>query len=173
MSTFASVQAASIDLSDFEGRRGLGTVRFTGLEFLDREHNSQQKTPSGEPLIMRFHYKAKSSIAPVSFGFRLMTEFGTLVTEVSTSHYDLVMPKLAIGEGFIDLEIESLNLMPGRYYLTLGIASGAGDLQDALDNCARLDVEQANIYGSSQQSDSRHGIMFFAQRWNTGGVRAA
>jgi lipopolysaccharide transport system ATP-binding protein len=173
MSTFASVQAASIDLSDFEGRRGLGTVRFTGLEFLDREHNSQQKTPGGEPLIMRFHYKAKSSIAPVSFGFRLMTEFGTLVTEVSTSHYDLVMPKLAIGEGFIDLEIESLNLMPGRYYLTLGIASGAGDLQDALDNCARLDVEQANIYGSSQQSDSRHGIMFFAQRWNTGGVRAA
>jgi hypothetical protein len=98
---------------------------------------------------------------------------GTLVSETSTSHFDIVIPTVERGRGYIDVAFDSLNLLPGRYHLTLGIASGGGHLQDFLDNCARLEVEAGNQHASTRTIDSRYGIVFFPQRWNLEGVRAA
>jgi len=173
MGSLAGVSGGSVDLHDYPGRRGAGEVRYTGMEFLDSAGQQCLTTASGSKLTIRFHYEAHASLSNLSFGFRLLTELGTLVTETSTSHFDLVIPAVAHGRGHLDVEFDSLNLLPGRYYLTLGIASGSGNVQDFLDNCARLDVEPANVYNSSRTIDSRYGIVFFQQRWNLDGVRAA
>ena len=172
MSTYLGVLSGSVDLSQFAARRGSGQVRITGLDFLDAEGNSRSVTRSGDPLTLRMHYRASSPASQLSFGYRLSTELGTLITETGTWHHGLDIPTIAAGDGYLDLQIEALNLLPGRYYLTAAISGGtASQLHDYLDNCACLDVEEASIYDCGRVVDSRHGIVFFPQRWNLDGVR--
>jgi homopolymeric O-antigen transport system ATP-binding protein len=173
MGTFANVHSGVTELANTGSRHGSGEIRYTGIEFLRTDGTPQAVTRSGDSLVMRFHYRATTPITNPSFGFRLWTELGTLVSETSTWHHDLEIPMLAVGDGYIDLEIECLNLIPGRYYLSPAITSTGSQLYDAVDHCARLDIEQTNIYKSGRRFDSRYGIVFFPQHWKLNGVRVA
>jgi hypothetical protein len=78
---------------------------------------------------------------------------------------------LAPGDGQIDLEIDCLNLMPARYYLTLRLM-GAGQVRyDMLEHCIALDVETSDVYNSGKGLDSRWGLVFLPGRWKFDGVR--
>lgn len=171
MATFADSQATGSDLEHVTARRGSGEVRYTGVEFLSKDRQPQPVTRSGDSLVVRLYFRASKAVPSPSLGIRLYTELGTLVTETSTSHHGLAVPDLSPGPGYIDLEIDALNLFPARYYLTLGLSEFDGQhLYDYLDRCAYLDVESGNIYGSGRLCDSRSGIVFFPQRWNLNGV---
>jgi len=73
--------------------------------------------------VIRLHYHANEPIERVNFGLRLYTELGTLVSATGTWHHGLEVRLLPPGDGYGELEIDSLNLMPGRYYLTLILSS--------------------------------------------------
>ena len=173
MRTFAAEQSGSIDLRTFEPRRGSGDVRYTAIEFLDAERRRLDVIRSGDKLVVRLHYIANKALPNLNFGFRISTEMGTMVTETNTRIHNVELPPLAVGEGYLDLEVDALNLLPGRYYLTAGIATMDGPPHDVLDNCARIDIESADIYGSGRTIDSRFGLVFFPQRWKLDGVRYA
>jgi lipopolysaccharide transport system ATP-binding protein len=172
MDTFAAADQASSDFSKIEGRRGDGHARYTGLEFLSSDGQPQPVTRSGESVTFRFHYHADRSIPYPSFGIRLYSEMGTLVTDTSTWHHGIDIPLLRDGVGFLDLTIDLLNLMPGRYVCSLWLTSADGVIHDVLEHCVRLEVEHANIYQSGKLVDARHGLVFFPQRWNLEGLHA-
>jgi lipopolysaccharide transport system ATP-binding protein len=171
MATFADLQATASDLEHVTARRGTGEIRYTGVEFLSKDRQPQPVTRSGDSLVVRLHYRANQSIPSSSLGLRLYTELGTLVTETSTWHHGLALPELPPGAGYVDLEIDALNLLPARYFFTLGLTEFDGQhVYDYLDRCTYLDVETGNVYGSGRAYDSRSGIVFFPQRWNLNGV---
>jgi Wzt C-terminal domain len=121
--------------------------------------------------VIRLHYHADETIERVGFALRLYTELGTLVTETGTWHHGLEVAPLPEGDGYLELEIDSLNLMPGRYYLTLIARSPLeGRFYDFMENAVYLDVEPAPIYGHSRPLDSRFGVVFFPQRWRLEGI---
>jgi lipopolysaccharide transport system ATP-binding protein len=171
MGTFADSQPSGTDLSAVQGRRGSGEIRYTALEFLHPDGSPLQLLRAGDSVVVRMRYKAHSEVAHPSFGFRLLTELGTLVTETSTWHHDLEIPVVTAGEGYVDLQIDALNLIPGRYYLSAGLSGAGGHVFDWVDHCARLEIEQSNIYNAGRTFDSRFGIAFFPQRWNLSGVQ--
>ncbi len=75
------------------------------------------------------------------------------------------------GDGYIDLEIDSLNLLPGRYYLNLWLDSLLQQhLYDSVESAVHLDIEEAPVYNSSRRIDNRYGIVYFPQRWNLQGI---
>lgn len=171
MGTFANADGSARDLTSVEGRRGSGQVRYTKMEFLSADGTVQSVTRSGKPMTIRMHYHAAEPIPHPSLGFRMTTEMGTLITETSTSHHDIFIPMLPAGDGYVDLEIESLNLLPARYFFSLGLSGGpTHHLYDFIENAVHLDVETASIYGSSRSWDSRAGIVFFPQRWRFDGI---
>ena len=171
MGSFADTDGVARDLSSIESRRGSGQARYTKIEFLSLDGTKQSVVRAGKPLVVRMHYHATEPIPHPSLGFRITTEMGTLITETSTSHHDIHIPYLPAGAGYIELEIESLNLMPARYFLSLGLSGGpTNHLYDFVDNAIHLDVETASIYGSSRAWDSRAGIVFFPQRWRFEGM---
>jgi hypothetical protein len=92
---------------------------------------------------------------------------GTLITEAHNDSQGVDIPRLEPGDGYIDVEIESLNLFPAQYYFSLWITDQAG-LTKVYDGDARtvLEVEPANIYASGWTPTSRHGIVYFPQRWS-------
>ncbi len=172
MGSMSNGQATSSDLHNLENRRGNGKVRYRAVEFLSPEGISQKVIRAGDPVVMRFHYAASEPIAQPSFGFRMYTDMGTLVTETSTWHHSIYIPRLEVGEGYLDLEIGCLNLMPAKYLLSLWVTDMTGALvYDNVEHGVTLEVEAANIYQSGRDLDSRCGIVFFPQKWNLFGIR--
>jgi lipopolysaccharide transport system ATP-binding protein len=169
MSAFSDSQTSS-DLEHITNRRGTGEVRLTEIEFLSQEGQPQPVTRSGDTLVLRLHFKTHKPVAQSSFGVRIYTELGTLVTETSTYHHGLALPDLPVGTGHIDLEIDALNLLPARYFLSFYVTDVGGRAYDLVDRSVRLDVEMASVYGASKVKDNRSGIVFFPQRWNLDGL---
>jgi len=168
MGSFADSQGG-VDLQNVQARRGSGDIRYTAIEFVDREGQPLPVVRSGDTVVVRLRYQARTTVNFVSFGFRIATELGTLITETSTYHHGIDVPRVAPGSGYIELEIDALNLIPGRYVFSLGLTGTGQQLHDFVDNCAQLDVEHANIYNSGRQFDSRAGVVFFPQRWHFNG----
>jgi hypothetical protein len=58
-----------------------------------------------------------------------------------------------------------LNLLPGRYYLSLWSASVGSKNYDLLDRCTILDIETSDYYGSGRGIEGRWGVLFFPCTW--------
>ena len=169
----AGPDSADVEIGEVTNRRGDGDVRYRGFELLSGEGEPQKVIRAGDPVVMRFHYRATKPIPYPSFGFRMYTEMGTLVTDAATGHHGIDMPLLEAGDGYLDLEIECLNLLPARYNLSLWLTGVSGVIHDNVEHAAIFDVENANIYGSGKLYDSQSGIVYFPQRWNLAGAKAA
>ncbi len=170
MTTYSDAQSNSADLDEAKERRGSGEIRYRKIEFLDDKGAQKTFIRPGDKITVRLHYEAKQPIQYPSFGFRLVTETDTLITETSTWHHGLDIEQVEPGEGHLDLVIDALTLMPGRYFLTLGLTGTGAHLYDWLEHAVRLDIESTSIYDSNVQLDTRHGVVFFPQRWRLDGL---
>lgn len=169
LSTFATSDQTTTDLNAITSRHGNGDIRYTGIELLTRDHLAQKVIRSGDSLVIRLHYRAAKQISHPSFGLRLYTEMGTLITETSTWHHGIDIPEVTTGAWYVDLEIEYLNLVPGSYYVSLWLTGIGQIVFDGVEHCVKLEVEgSSNIYRSSRPIDSRYGIVYFPQRWQLG-----
>jgi lipopolysaccharide transport system ATP-binding protein len=164
MGSFSGERVSGSDLSATKDRLGSGEIRYTRLEYLSPDGTPCAMTRSGDALILRFYYRAAKTIRDSSFGFRLYTEMGTLITETSTWHNGIHIPKVGPGDGHVDVEIESLNLVPGQYSFSLWITGPSNAVYDG-DVRASLEVEVADVYKSGRMLDSRYGLVYFPQRW--------
>jgi lipopolysaccharide transport system ATP-binding protein len=171
MDSMTTSAAAYADLEGLENRRGNGKVQFRSVEFLSPEGTAQRVIRAGDPVVIRFHYAASEPVPHPSLGFRMYTDMGTLVTETSTWHHGINIPLLEVGEGYLDLEIDCLNLMPAKYALSLWATDDSGAVvYDNVECGVTLEVESANIYQSGKKFDSRNGLVFFPQKWNLEGT---
>lgn len=170
MSTFADAAGTGAQIDNTDARRGSGEARFTRVDILDQDRQTKNVIRSGDEVVIRLHYLAEKTIPFPSLGFRLVTETGALVTETGTWHHGLHLEALHQGAGHLDLDIEALNLMPGRYYLTLGLSGIDGHMYDWVEHGVRMDIEGGNIYNSGQKLDNKLGVVFFPQRWDLSGM---
>lgn len=172
MGSMATAQGNACELNALENRRGNGKVRYRKVEFLTPEGYVQNVIRAGDPVVMRFHYHANEPIHHPSFGFRIYTDMGTLVTDTSTSHHGLEVPRLDIGDSYVDLEIKCLNLLPAKFTISLWLTDMSGNVvYDNVEHGVSFEVEIANIYNSGKEIDSRSGIVFFPQKWNLDHIR--
>jgi len=164
MSTFATSQQPKYDLESIESRTGNGAARFTGMEFVDSDGQTVEFVRSGDALKVRLSFRVHEEVHNPHFAFNIYSDMGTLITTISTWGTGLDIPHLAPGEGQIDLEIDSLPLMPARYYLTLRIMSPGRVQYDIVEHIA-LDVETADVYATGKGLNSRWGLVFLPGRW--------
>ena len=165
MASFAGNPTAESTLADSESRQGNGEVRYTRVEYMNPDLTPRALTRCGDSLVIRFHYHAKKTIRYPVFWFRLFTNMGTLITESGADMYGVDIPRMEPGDGYIDVEIESLNLLPAQYYFSLWIADEKNSVIYDGDLRTVLEVEPANIYASGWPPTSRQGIAYFPQRW--------
>jgi lipopolysaccharide transport system ATP-binding protein len=171
MGSINGPQSNSSVLGESENRKGNGKIRFRKVEYLSTDGKPQQVIRAGDPVVMRFHYFASEPISHPSLGFRLYTEMGTLVTETSTWHHGIDIPNLKAGEGYLDLKITCLNLLPAKYALSLWATDDQGIVvYDNVEHGVTLEVDIANIYQSGKKLDSSCGIVFFPQKWDLSGT---
>ena len=121
-------------------------------------------------MTLRLHFQAQQQILQPSFWLRFYTGMGTLITETSSWLHGQTISSLSPGDGYVDLELHALNLIPSRYMISLSIHGGEeGKTLDG-DVHAFLDVEPSGAYGTVRALNSRHGIVYFGQRWDMSGA---
>jgi lipopolysaccharide transport system ATP-binding protein len=173
MGSVRESQTASAALEGAQNRRGNGKIRFTGIEFLSLDGLAQKVIRAGDPVVFRFHYHASEAVPYPSFGFRMHTDMDVLVTDTSTSHHGIYIASINPGEGYVDLEIDCLNLLAAKYTLSLWLTDMQGVLvYDQIERAVTFEVDTANLYQSGRIIDSRFGIVFFPQKWNLAGLSA-
>ncbi len=169
LSTYASDGAKNAELA-VDGRTGSGEVRYTEVELLAPDGSPSPMIQSGDALTLRLHFRAEEPILQPHFGIRLFTNMGTLIADTSTWLHGISIPSLAPGDGYVEVKFELVNLVPSRYMMSLGINGGPdGKLMDG-DVHAFLDVEPSGAYGTARPLNSRHGIVYFGQRWDVSGA---
>jgi lipopolysaccharide transport system ATP-binding protein len=170
MAANLTTTTGGVSLSDAVGRQGSGDIRYTHIEVLDFDRNPMPILRAGARVVLRLHYRARAETQNLSFGVKIHTEMGTLVTQAATGLHDLEIPVVPPSAGHIDLGIEALNLMPARYHLSAYITTIGSPVHDIAENCLRLDVEPGQIYGSGRITDNSYGIVFFPQQWYLDGM---
>jgi lipopolysaccharide transport system ATP-binding protein len=165
MASFTDASSGGMELVEGENRAGNGDIRYTRIEYLSQGGTPCAITRSGDGLVIRFHYRATRTVRYPSFGFRLFTAMGTLITETGNVLHGLDISQVEAGDGSIDVEFDSLNLLPGQYHLSLWITDLEGKQIYDGDARAVLEVEIANLFQSGRTPDSRMGIVYFPQRW--------
>ncbi len=173
LATFADTRQAGADLRELQGRRGSGEARFTGVEFFSSDREPVALIRAGESMHVRLHYQARQRVMHPHFGFEIHTDLGTLVADVNTWSAGIEIPCLEPGEGYVDLELQCLNLIPSRYYVSLWLESVGGVTYDYLDRCTTFDVEVSDFHGSGKGMDGRFGIICLANRWSLEGLNGA
>jgi lipopolysaccharide transport system ATP-binding protein len=166
MGTFASTGDTARDLRDIEGRQGSGEIRFTQIEFLSRDRGLAASIRCGDPVAVRLHFEAAREVGTPIFGIDVHTAFGTLVAQVHTYNDDFTIPVLPAGPGFIDVRIESLNLVPGQYLLSLYAANLGHVYHDVLEHCTSIEVQPSTRYGLMR--GMKNPIVALESRWELG-----
>lgn len=162
LSTFTEASGCQYNFEEIEYRTGSGKVKFTSLQFLDSGKNSREVIRCGDSLLIRLHYKANEAVLNPYFGVKIHTDLGTLISDINTWHSKFEIPSLLAGSGSIEMNLDSLNLVPGRYYISLWLTD-VKEWYDVLDHCAILDVEPSNIYRSG--FENRFGLVLYPCQW--------
>jgi lipopolysaccharide transport system ATP-binding protein len=140
-------------------------VSYTRIEFKNPEGETIPFVRPGEPLVIRLHYCARKAITRPSFGLGISTEQGTLVSYVSTWLCSVEIPVLQCGNGFIDLCIDYVNLMPGSYFLSVLLGGMGPVFYDSIDRCKVLTVEETDFYRSGRMLPRNQSIMLLPCHW--------
>ena len=164
MATNAEASSLVADLTRIHSRRGNGDVRFTRLEFLTADAEPLKFLSSGDRVILRLHYHAATQVSRPDFEIGIYTDLGTLVTKFST-WIDYQIASLSPGQGHLDLLIDCLTLLPGRYYLSLWLKIQGPTYFDVLEHCLQFDVEASDFYGSGRGIHRYFGIVFLHSQW--------
>jgi lipopolysaccharide transport system ATP-binding protein len=164
LTSFSRDQDASKDLRAMTRQKEPGAVRYTSIEFVS---NGQEILQTGDRMTLRLHYDVTEQVSYPYFGVDIYNELGIKITSLNTWSSGYEVPVLPAGQGFIDLEIDALTLMPARYYLSVWLAGVGPKWYDQIDRCACFDVEARDYYGSGRGIDSsRFGLVVFPCKWD-------
>ena len=132
-------------------RRGVGKVRFSGVELLDGELAPFPAAVSGAPLIVRLHYQYDHpqvlGCARFSLAVRRHGKLYFLTSTDMVSEDELMIR----GRGFIDCRINTLPLSPGSYSLEIFCEAG-GEIQDWVEDAACLFVGSGDFFGTGRHA---------------------
>jgi ABC-type polysaccharide/polyol phosphate transport system ATPase subunit len=146
-------------------RWGTGAVEVTRLELLTGDGTPLLAAPgqatvrTRDALTIRLHYRCREPIARPVFGLAVHRDDGVHVSGPNTQSSGLEIEGID-GEGAVDYRIESLPLLPGRYYLSAAIYDH--DLITPFDHRDRF-VTLVVIEGGTRE---RLGLIELPARWS-------
>lgn len=133
------------------------------LQFLDPEGQPVTTVPSGGALTVRISYRFPGILKDGHFGLNFETLMGVKIFYVHSKIQSGMLPDLA-PSGVIECRIPRLPLLPGSYYITPGCGSQRKQM-DYVERCCRLQVTEANVFGTGRMLDPRAAIVFVDADW--------
>jgi lipopolysaccharide transport system ATP-binding protein len=105
---------------DKNPRWGDKTVEITGVEFYDKFGNKGSRFNSFDPMIIKIFYNAHKKVSDPVFGIALYSETGENLFGTNTELKKASIEYLE-GKGHVDLMIERIPMITGRFLLTVAV----------------------------------------------------
>ncbi len=168
LATFSEASCFQTDLTGITQRKGSGEARFTRMEFLDDVGQPVDCIRSGMNVTLRLHFQVNARLVEPHFGVEIYTNTGTMVTSLNTWTTGYNIEQLDAGSGYVDVQVDGLNLNPDRYHVSLWLASVGPKYYDHLELALTLDVEPADVHHAGRSMAKYFGIVFLPCRWQGG-----
>lgn len=138
------------------GRLGSRDVEIVDARFIDADGAAKETFRTGEKLIIRIHYKATKKIENVCFSVVLWSLQRDRLCSYYSTRDGLEIPALQ-GSGYVDLEIEALNLLANTFTVSVGVWDHDGLVpHDHLRSMFRLEVHDTG---------QREGLVYLPHQW--------
>ncbi|MDI6720559.1 MAG: ABC transporter ATP-binding protein [Methanomicrobiales archaeon] len=122
-----------------EATSGNGKVKITGVKFLNKFGAECTRFNAFDPMTIRIYYSARERIPDPVFGIALYSERGEHLYGTNTELKDVPI-EFINGEGYIDLWIDRLPMLAGRFLLTVAAHTRSGECYDWQDKAYSFDV---------------------------------
>jgi lipopolysaccharide transport system ATP-binding protein len=119
--------------------RGNMKVEITGVTFFNKFGAESTRFNAFDPMTVRIFYSARERIAGPVFGIALYSERGEHLYGTNTELKDVSIGYIS-GEGHIDLRIDRIPMLAGRFLLTVAVHTHSGERYDWQDKAYSFDV---------------------------------
>ncbi len=159
----ASLVRNNKDLAD-SLRAGTGEIKIKGVEILDSDGSPRESFRVGEAAKLRFHYHAAEPVVNPVFNITLHILNSYQVTGFRTDTDGLQLGTLT-GEGYVDIIVPQLNLLPNIYTVDAILFHKDGfTFYDRLNNITHLKVVGGHEI---------NGTVYLPHRWDYNGRQKA
>jgi lipopolysaccharide transport system ATP-binding protein len=163
--TSENVSVARASLKSARRRFGSGEIRFVSVDVRRQGASIGGVIRSGEGFLIRLGYRCHDRVLHPVFSVALFSMMGVAVFGVHTTDLDFDIPEVS-QDGYIELDIERANLLPGRYlvHIAVGDYTNAHRYDHVID-AAEFDIEQADVYGSGRVGAAGWSLIFLPCSW--------
>jgi lipopolysaccharide transport system ATP-binding protein len=136
---------------------------------IERIELTNPRRPDGwpataDPLKVRIAYRAARRVAAPWFSVQIEDPYGTRILELrSRAHGGDAISDLH-PQGCLELEVDSLPLVGGRYALSIGYGRGR-ESTIHLERVAEFHVWPSDVYGNGIPLEQPHGLVIAPHRW--------
>ena len=111
---------SDVDSTGKNSRWGDKTIEIIGVEFHDKFGNKGSRFNSSDPMTIRIFYNAHEKVSDPVFGIALYSENGENLFGTNTELKNIEIGTLE-GKGHVDLMIERIPMITGRFLLTVAV----------------------------------------------------
>ncbi|MCL5948607.1 MAG: ABC transporter ATP-binding protein [Actinobacteria bacterium] len=154
----ASVHHAQPSSGESETRWGSGDAEIDRVEILGPAGSPASEISTGDEVTFRLYYNCHEMISRPVFGMAIHRVDGVEVTGVNGRDAGLV-PERIEGNGWLDLTVPDLPLLPGTYYLSTSLYDSS--LQHPFDHRERM-IRFEVVPG---RRDATSGVVSLGVRW--------
>ena len=108
------------ELGEHESRFGSGEVQITKVTLHGPDGKATQTVRTGEDVVIRFEYDAKTPVKQPVFGLAVYHLSGPLLSGPNTRDTGDI-PAVIYGTGVVDIQIRDLPLLPGSYDINASV----------------------------------------------------
>lgn len=120
-------------------RWGNKKVGITDVKLLDKFGGESTFFTSLDPMTIRIYYSAPAIIRDPIFGIAFYSDQGQYLFGTNTYTKNIVIDHV-LGEGYIDLIIEKITMLSGRFLVTAAVVSREGQTYDWIDKQYSFEV---------------------------------
>lgn len=122
-----------------EASSGNGKVKITAVKFLNKFGAESGRLNAFDPMTIRIFYSARERVADPVFGIVLYSEHGEHLYGTNTELKDVEIGILE-GTGYIDLQVDRVPFIAGRFLLTAAVQTRSQNPYDWRDKEFSFDV---------------------------------
>jgi lipopolysaccharide transport system ATP-binding protein len=143
-------------------------IRVTDVEMFDSRQQPLQQLNTNDGFTLRIHYKSDGSFArgAVAFMVSIKTHLGQEICRLSNMPISGYPIEELARVGYLDLTINSLPLVGGRYFIDLKIFRPAVETILQLPEIVVFEVAATDVYKSGIGMDQQRGLFVVNHRWN-------
>ena len=121
---------------------------------------------TSEPLLVRIRYRTTREFRSPAFVISLKEAWGQELARLSTMPISGFEIPALHRDGVVELRIESLPFVAGRFHLDVGFVREQMEWIVKLEDVVSFDVQGRDVYGSGVILDRQRGMIVLPHRWS-------